>query len=141
MENMISQIHYILLTVTYWGTIVAIWFCVQSYGKLDPLIYMVLAIGVVVALVIQAGVIPQIKVGYEIVMGLLWTWKLRERRRYTRTKLRKSKLALKRVCALSPLLVYYGPFFALQPGFVVEYFSTMLEQVVNMVMMENVNFN
>ncbi|ODM97809.1 hypothetical protein Ocin01_08876 [Orchesella cincta] len=140
-ENTLNDILLVVLSSAYWGTIAAIWFCVQGYGKLDPLIYFVLVIGTIVAIITQGLALPKIKIGFEMMEEILYKWGLKAKKDYIRMKRWKHKVLMKQVNSLSLLTAGFGPFFHLRTEFVVEYFSCMLENVASYVLMGEVNLS
>lgn len=134
-EFALANVLLVVLTITFWGTVVAIWFCIKCSGLVDHLVYACLAGGTVLAVVVSAMIMPQITVGNHLGQEALKKQSIVANLTHAKVKTRKSLVAKKQTLSLRILMVRYGPFFLIGDQYALEYFSTLNQRVVDSVLM------
>lgn len=134
-EIMLGDFLFLVITCDYFGTLVAISFCVVSYGKIEMLIYICLVACVFLALSITLIAFVKLKLVTMWLEEMIRSRKILAKFRYAQLKTRFNKMLHKRMISMREIRIPYGSFFYLKKEFGLEYFSNLFEHVVEIILM------
>lgn len=134
-ERLSNNLMCLIVTVDYWGTIGAIWFCIQGYEKIELVMYSCLVGGTLMALILSAISLPKLKYISGMINEMMEKHTIRAKYGYIFRKSRKSRAVLAEMKGLRRLTLKFGPFHPFEEDYVMEYFSGVEEKVIDYVLM------
>lgn len=134
-EFIIGHFLFIVITVTYWGTVAAVWVCINGIDKIEPVMYIFLVVGTAIAVATCAITMPMTAYLKIIVKGTIAKHLVLSKFHYIEVKTRVAMARWKQMISLRMIRIMYGSFFHLEENFVIVYFSALTERIVDSVLM------
>ncbi|CAL8132764.1 unnamed protein product [Orchesella dallaii] len=135
LDAFLGEFFLILITSAFWGTVIGTWVAVRGYGKMEPHIYGFLLGCLVICLGITGFFIKKLRAAITMTNEIVATRRMEAKVWYVRMKTRKAKRLLKRTEALTPIQFKFGPFFPFSLDFFLEYVNSVLERVVDAILL------
>ncbi|CAL8140071.1 unnamed protein product [Orchesella dallaii] len=135
MAELLAELCWILLSVTFWGIVATVWIVINGYGKFEPFFYAAITGGCIMAICIAMFV------GRIIMSTLMTLDQMIDKRvkaakgRYIRTKTVRSKTIFKRAFALTPIVVWFGVLIPVKVDFLKSYAENMIDKTIDFVVM------
>ncbi|CAL8068166.1 unnamed protein product [Orchesella dallaii] len=131
LDVFLGDFFWILLTSSFWGTVVGTWVVVRGYGKMEPHIYGFLLGCLAICLGIGIFFIKMIRAAIAMTNEIVAKRRMEAKVWYFIVKTRKAKRLFKRTEALTHIRFMLGPFFPFSLDFFLEYVHCLLGRVVD----------
>ncbi|CAL8076268.1 unnamed protein product [Orchesella dallaii] len=131
MRSILDNILLVLLTSFFWGSSIGIWACITVYDEMDSLLHSVVVFGTVVDLFTLIYSFSKGKAWLEMSIAIVENRRASTTTKFTVLKTRKAKLNAKRGKAITSAPLMYGPFHPISTEYLMEYFYSMIQQVVD----------
>lgn len=117
----------------FWGTVISCWFVCRCWEKVDFFVYFGAFIVLMILIIVQVLLLPDWVLNLVLIQEVVFWHRRRMRFYHNRLKLRSTLRSLKVSIGISPILVWYGPFFVINRHFLTAHIMLTMLRILDLV--------
>lgn len=138
-EYPVGDLLFTVLTFDFWGLTFGLWFIIQGYDLINPVMYGCLVGGAVIALLSTSFAFLHLKKSTGRLDRMVWKNRMMSSATFVETKSRKAKGIKKRVEAVTKFKLRYGSFSVLESKFGLHFFANMVDRLFDFLLVFDVD--